>query len=91
MRFLDRSLVALLVTLLVALSVSACSGEEKQPAGAPPAAPNPPGVQAPAEEPGVDVPALPSQEEADAKAAATIGKENADLELEKIKKELGGG
>ena len=37
------------------------------------------------------LPALISQDEADAKAAAAIKKENADAELEKLKKELNGG
>lgn len=39
----------------------------------------------------LEVPALPSQDEADAAARAAIGKENADQEFERLEKELGGG
>ena len=38
-----------------------------------------------------EIPPLMTQDEADAKAAQAIKKENADAELEKLKQELSGG
>ncbi len=87
MKFVSRTTLFAVGSLLLA----ACTVEEK---GPPPAAPGTPGAaapQAPAPDAAPELPAIHSQAEADAKAAATISKENADLELEKLKKELGGG
>jgi hypothetical protein len=39
----------------------------------------------------LDVPDIDSQDEADASAAKSISKDNADAEFEKLKKELSGG
>ena len=77
--------------LLGALSLAACSGQETKPAQeAPPAAPIAAPIAAPGPKP-EPIPAPMSQADAAAKAKAAISKENADAELEKIKKELAGG
>jgi uncharacterized lipoprotein YajG len=77
-----------IATCLCGLLLStACSTREEAPQSTP--APTPPAAQPAA--PDVEAPAIPSQAELDAKAAAAISKENADAELEKLKKELGGG
>ena len=74
---------------LAALFLAACTVEQK-PAPRPPAAPAPVAAPAPAAKPDA-FPPIKSQQEADAKAAQAISKENADAELEKLKKELAGG
>jgi len=77
------------IWILVALLASACNGTEQAASKAtPPPAPVATDAPAPAAS---ELPALMTQDEADAKAAAAIQKENADAELEKLKKELGGG
>lgn len=89
MNFLSRAALFAVGSLLLA----ACTVEEKGPTPSAPGTPGAAAPQAPAPVPDAapDLPAIQSQAEADAKAAATISKENADLELEKLKKELGGG
>ncbi|MEO6708940.1 MAG: hypothetical protein ABI054_07430 [Planctomycetota bacterium] len=75
---------------LVALGLAGCASKEpSSPKPAPtqdPLARNPGSLE---ELPPVDAPM--SQDEADANAAKQIQKDNADAELEKLKKELSGG
>jgi len=73
------------------LGAAACTVQEPvRPQPAAPAAQ--PAAQAPAPAAAaIEIPKLISQDEADAKAAQAIDKANADLELEKLKKELSGG
>lgn len=65
------------------LSLAACSAHESSHVAAQP-------KQASAGA-GIEVPALPSQDEADAAAAQSIDDKNADAEFEKLKKEMSGG
>ncbi|HUR28503.1 MAG TPA: hypothetical protein VM509_09975 [Planctomycetota bacterium] len=75
---------------LLLLACAACSSgkDSADPKDVDPVPPAAAGQPAP---PPADLPPLISQDEADAKAAEAIQKENADAELEKLKKELGGG
>lgn len=68
--------------LALALSYTGCANGEGH-AAAPQTAPDEP-LLSPAD-------AIPSQEQADAEALATIDEGNADAEFEKLKQELGGG
>ncbi len=73
---------------LCALALLACTAKQPEaPKAAPPSVP----VAAPAPAPEAEMPALMTSEEAAAKAAKAISKQNADAELEKLKKELAGG
>jgi hypothetical protein len=66
------------LTLVASIfSLAACSGGDDPAAGAP--AETPPASQ------------IPTQQELDAQAAATIDAQNADAELEKVKQEIEGG
>lgn len=69
------------------LGLVACGAQSTQSVKGPPAP-----TQTHAPEPaGEPFPSVRSQDEANANAAAAISKENADAELEKLKKELAGG
>ena len=82
---MNRKTICALIALLIAGCTAKEPGSSKElPSHAPVAAPTP------AAKP-VELPPLISQDEADAKAAAAIKKENADAELAKLKKELSGG
>jgi len=65
---------------IAALTLAACSTDE---------AANP--SQDASQPGGLDVPALPTQDEADAQAQQAIDAKNAEAEFEKLKKELEGG
>ena len=67
---------------LALLLAAACTAQESTP----PEAGSTAGTAAEA----ADVPAIPSQAEADAAAAQAINQANADAELEKLKNEIGG-
>ena len=78
----------LTTSLLAALVLAACASEHSsKPLRAPPL---PAAAQPPPAQP-IEMPALMSQDEADAQANQSINQVNADAELEKLKKELGGG
>ena len=78
-----------LAFIAAALLLAACTS--KQPKSTTPAPQsNPIPANAENEQP-IDTPPVMSQDEADAQAAKAIQKENADAELEKLKKELAGG
>jgi hypothetical protein len=66
-----------LLISIASMSLAACSVEQSAPP-APPAS-------------GIDVPALPSQDEADAQAQKAIDAKNAEAEFDRLKKELEGG
>ena len=73
-------------TILISVAVlalAACSGSESGAAPAPSA-----GTKS---APTLELPALPTQDEADAQAEKSINEKNAEAEFEKLKKELDGG
>lgn len=76
---------SMLLCGLVGLAVG-CNSRQAPP---PEPAPNAESAAVPAAP--LEVPALPSQDEADAAARAAIDKANADQEFERLEKEMGGG
>jgi hypothetical protein len=81
----SKVLCAISLAFVAACTVEEPAHKSEAPAQAPVA------VHPPAAAPAAAPAPLMSQDEADAKAAKAITKENADAELEKLKKELSGG
>lgn len=79
------------MTVIGALLVCGACNSGQEPVSPKGTTTPPPANSAPNDPKPAETAPLITQDEADAKAAAAIQKENADAELEKLKQELGGG